>query len=106
MKVNRYALKDFMENEGLRPTDLADRSGVSKGFLSELLSGTKTEASPATLKKLADVIGCRVRALAQNPDDADFDVDETDPAPARAASKSKASPAAVTRARKTARVSK
>lgn len=69
MQINRFALTDFMEGEGLRLTDLADRSGVSISFLSELRSGTKTEASPATVKKLADALGVRVRSLAANPND-------------------------------------
>jgi transcriptional regulator with XRE-family HTH domain len=68
MQVHRFALKDFMEGEGLRLTDLAAKSGVSMSFLSQLLSGAKTEASPATLRKLADALGIRVRSLAANPD--------------------------------------
>lgn len=75
MEINRFALNDFMEGEGLRLTDLHQRTkqndpegkGVSISFLSELRSGTKTEVSPATLKKIADVLGVRVRSLAANP---------------------------------------
>lgn len=70
MEINRFALTDFMEGEGLRLTDLHERSGVSVSFLSELKSGTKTEVSPATLKKIADALGVRVRSLAARPNDA------------------------------------
>jgi hypothetical protein len=75
MQVNRFALQDFMEGEGLRLTDLhrktkevdPDGKGVSISFLSELMSGTKSEASAATVKKIADALGIRVRSLAANP---------------------------------------
>ncbi len=69
MEINRYALTDFMEGEGLRLTDLALKSKVSVSFLSELRSGTKTEVSPATLKKIAEALGVRVRSLAALPND-------------------------------------
>jgi transcriptional regulator with XRE-family HTH domain len=52
-----------MRTEGLRLTDLADRSGVSIGFLSELRSGTKTRTSPATARKIADALGVRITAI-------------------------------------------
>lgn len=77
--MNRFALIDFMEGEGLRLTDLHERTkaadpegkGVSISFLSELKSGTKTEVSPATLRKIADALGVRVRSLAANPNAAE-----------------------------------
>jgi transcriptional regulator with XRE-family HTH domain len=68
VQINRFALTDFMEGEGLRLTDLAEKSGVSISFLSELRSGTKTEVSPATVKKLADALGVRVRSIATSSD--------------------------------------
>lgn len=70
MQINRHALSDFMEGEGLRLTDLAEKSGVSISFLSELRSGSRTEASAATMKKLADALNVRVRSLAANPNEA------------------------------------
>lgn len=72
--MNRFALIDFMEGEGLRLTDLSEKSGVSISFLSELRSGTKTEASAATVKKLADALNVRVRSLAANPNDHEAEV--------------------------------
>lgn len=57
-----------MESEGLRLTDLADKAGVSKSFLSELRSGTKTEVSEAVVKRLADVLNVRPKSLVRNPD--------------------------------------
>lgn len=69
MQINRHALADFMDGEGLRLTDLAERSRVSISFLSELRSGSRTEASAATVKKIADALNVRVRSLAANPND-------------------------------------
>lgn len=68
MRINRHALTDFMEGEGLRLTDLANKSGVSISFLSELRSGSRTEASAATVRRIADALNVRVRSLAANPD--------------------------------------
>lgn len=66
-----------MDGEGLRLTDLAEKTkeqdpagkGVSISYLSELRSGTKTEASAATVKKIADALNVRIRSLAANPND-------------------------------------
>lgn len=69
VQINRHSLIDFMEGEGLRLTDLAERSGVSVSFLSELRSGKKSEASAATVRKIADVLNVRVRSLAANPNE-------------------------------------
>lgn len=71
MQINRHALTDFMEGEGLRLTDLAEKSGVSISFLSQLRSGAKTEASERTVKALADALGIRPRSLAARPDHAE-----------------------------------
>lgn len=73
MQINRHSLSDFMDGEGLRLTDLAEATGLSKSFLSELRSGTKTEASAATVKKIADALNVRVRSLAANPNDLDVE---------------------------------
>lgn len=61
--IHAEALTEFMRVEGLRLTDLAQKSGVSIGFLSELCSGTKTRTSPATAKKIADALGVRITAI-------------------------------------------
>lgn len=68
MQINRHALIDFMEGEGLRLTDLATKSGVSISFLSELRSGTHVEASERTVKAIADALNIRPRSLAAHPD--------------------------------------
>lgn len=64
MQINRYALADFMAEQGLRLTDLSGASGVSISFLSELRSGTKTEASEKTVKSLAVALKVHPRSLA------------------------------------------
>lgn len=69
MQINRSALTDFMDGEGLRLTDLAEQSGVSISFLSQLRSGAKSEASAATVRKIADALNVRVRSLMANPND-------------------------------------
>lgn len=69
MQINRHALIDFMEGEGLRLTDLSDKTGISMSFLSELRSGTKTEASEATVRKIADALNIRPRSIAAIPDE-------------------------------------
>ena len=69
MQINRDALIDFMEGDGLRLKELSDKSGVSMSFLSQLRSGTRTEASAATVKKLADALNVRVRSIAANPNE-------------------------------------
>ena len=66
-EINSSALQDFMEGEGLRLTDLSEKSTVSISFLSELRSGVKTEASAATIKKLADALNVRPRSLMAAP---------------------------------------
>lgn len=73
MQINRHALTDFMEGEGLRLTDLAQKADVSISFLSELRSGSRTEASAVTVRKLADALNIRVRSLAANPNEIDGD---------------------------------
>jgi len=69
VQINRHALIDFMEGDGLRLTDLAEQTGLSMSFLSELRSGTKQEASAATVRKIADALNIRVRSLAANPNE-------------------------------------
>ncbi len=68
-EINASALQDFMDGEGLRLTDLAERANMSISFLSELRSGSKTAASAATIKKLADALNVRPRSLMACPPD-------------------------------------
>lgn len=65
--IHSDALTDFMQKEGLRLTDLANVTGLSMGYLSELCSGTKTRTSPATAKKLADALNVRISAITVTP---------------------------------------
>jgi len=68
-EINPSALQNFMDDEGLRLTDLSEKSTVSISFLSELRSGSKSEASEATIKKLADALNVRPRSLMAPPKD-------------------------------------
>ena len=64
MLLNREALFTIRVLSGFSQAELARRSGVSQGHISELEKdgGTKN-ASPATIKKLAEALGVPVGAL-------------------------------------------
>lgn len=64
MDLNAAALTSFRQLNGLSQAELARRSKVSQGFISELESGTKTQASPAIIKKLADALNIPLAAIA------------------------------------------
>jgi len=46
-----------MARAGLKPARIAEMTGISKGYLSELKSGKKAGPSPEAGKKLAEVLG-------------------------------------------------
>lgn len=52
-----------MDDAGVRPADLSRKTGVSKGYLSSLLSGDKTEPSAKVCLKLAQELGVTCRWL-------------------------------------------
>lgn len=52
----------FREHRGLRAGELAERAGISKGYLSELESGKKT-GSLNVLKRIADALDVELSDL-------------------------------------------
>jgi len=62
--LNREALISMRLLAGFSQAELARRAGVSQGHISELeKEGTKKNAGPATIKKLAEALGVPVGAL-------------------------------------------
>lgn len=62
MQLNPATLMALRVLAGLSQAELARRSGVSQGHISELEKGDK-KASPATIKKLADALAVPMPAL-------------------------------------------
>lgn len=56
-------LKIAMAESGLKAARLAAGTGISKGYLSELLKGHKEAPSFEVVKKFAEVLGCSPRWL-------------------------------------------
>lgn len=56
------ALSEVMEEEGVNKTELADRLGNTKGFVSQLLTGGRN-LTLRTLASLADALGYRVQIV-------------------------------------------
>ncbi|MCK0746596.1 helix-turn-helix domain-containing protein [Chromohalobacter nigrandesensis] len=55
-------VKVFREHRGLRAGELAERAGISQGYLSELEAGKKT-GSLSVLKRLADALEVELNDL-------------------------------------------
>lgn len=68
VKVNPAALAAVRERSGLTQTELARRSGVSQGRISELEHGDRhgdgLEARPSTARALADALEVPILAIA------------------------------------------
>ena len=68
MEVNVDKLKELRIDEGLSQRALAQRAGLSQTSIWKIERGGG--ANPATLKKLADVLGVRPMDLAKGASDA------------------------------------
>jgi transcriptional regulator with XRE-family HTH domain len=68
MEVNVDKLKELRIDEGLSQRALAQRAGLSQTSIWKIERGGG--ANPATLKKLADVLGVRPTDLVKEVDDA------------------------------------
>lgn len=60
-------LAQAMANRGIKAARLAEITGVSKGYLSELLKGKKVAPSFEVIKKFAEVLECSPRDLLPGP---------------------------------------
>ncbi|MCE8049824.1 helix-turn-helix transcriptional regulator [Halomonas daqingensis] len=52
----------FREHRGMRAGELAEKAGISQGYLSEIESGKKT-GSLSVLKRIAEVLGVELNDL-------------------------------------------
>jgi putative molybdopterin biosynthesis protein len=52
---------------GLNQAELAELAGISPSFMCKLESGKYGDASPATLSRLADALGCTIADLEWRP---------------------------------------
>ena len=66
MQVNPHALRVIRERSGLSVTQLARLAGLSQPHLSNIETGRR-QASPATVRRLADVLHVPVLALIADP---------------------------------------
>ena len=55
-----FMVKEMRAKIGLSQESLSKKAGVSRGIISGLESGSITETSTATLKKLAVALNCNV----------------------------------------------
>lgn len=62
MQLNRHALRAIRERSGLSLTELARAAGISQPHLSNLEHGHR-QASPATVRRLADALRVPMPAL-------------------------------------------
>ncbi|MGM0535208.1 MAG: helix-turn-helix domain-containing protein [Pseudomonadota bacterium] len=58
----RAPVRVFREYRGLRARDLAEKAGISQGYLSEIESGKKS-GSLDVLKRIADALGVELGDL-------------------------------------------
>jgi transcriptional regulator with XRE-family HTH domain len=56
-------IKRLREAQSMSQLELAQKSGVAQGYLSELEAGTKGNPGLEVLKKLAKALGCDVGDL-------------------------------------------
>lgn len=59
----------LMKEKGLTPTDLHERSGVSKQVITEIVKGRTKEPKFSTAKKLADGLGTTLEHFAELTND-------------------------------------
>ena len=64
MQINPSALTSLREITGWSQAELARRSGVGQGAISEYEAGKNTRVRPGTARKLADALGVPPQAIA------------------------------------------
>ena len=60
-------IKQFREETGLSLNGLAEKSGISKSYLSQLENGTSKQPSAAILLKIASALGITIADLLDQP---------------------------------------
>ena len=62
-----HNIKAQLKRRAMKQADVVRRSGVSKSYLSELISGKTTHPSVWTCAKIAEALGCRIDDLVRIP---------------------------------------
>lgn len=75
MKLNRHALRALREAHGLTLTELADRTGLTNAYLSQLESGVRN-GSIATHRRLASALRTPLLTIIADPNIDEIDGDE------------------------------
>lgn len=65
----RHKLLQLKIENGYTTDALSERSGVPKGTINKLLNGETRNPTAATLRRLADALGCEVAYLCGRPED-------------------------------------
>lgn len=63
------ALVYLMDEQGIKPSELAKRSGIGKSTISELTSGRSREPTFSKAKRLADGLGVPLERFAELVDE-------------------------------------
>lgn len=62
VKVNGEALRIIRERTGYNGTELAERVGINRAYLSHIEAGRR-DPSPAVAHKLAEALSCPLKAI-------------------------------------------
>ena len=55
-----FKIKELREKKKMTRENLCKKAGISRQTLSDLESGREVNTTTATLKKLADALGCKI----------------------------------------------
>ena len=58
-----YKVKEVRESKGMTQTELAEKSGISRGTICALEGGQKMSVNTNTLIRIADALGVSMDAL-------------------------------------------
>ena len=58
-----YNLKKAREAAGLTQEELAEKSGVKRGTISNIETGKQTDMMVGNLKRIAEALGCEISDL-------------------------------------------
>lgn len=63
MQFNPIALREFLRLRMMSQAELTKKAGISAGYLSDLLKGTKSNPSRPTVRNIAEALEIDPRAL-------------------------------------------
>jgi transcriptional regulator with XRE-family HTH domain len=67
MKYGEY-LKYLLDEKGMSQTELAEKSGIGKTTIGELIKGRSKEPTFSKAKRIADALGVPLQQFADNVD--------------------------------------